>query len=67
MEGESERELEAEEDLDSLFVTCDSKQSTIENLTATIAELGYKAEFILGGASGAGNDGAPMAVSRGCK
>ena len=45
MEDEWERELEAEEDLDLLFVKFDSKQITIEKLIAAIAEHGFEAEL----------------------
>jgi hypothetical protein len=36
--------LEADDDLDLLFVTFDQKQITIEELKATIAEHGFKAQ-----------------------
>ena len=44
MEDEWERELESEDDLDLLFVTYNTKQITIEQLIATIAEHGFAAE-----------------------
>lgn len=37
--------MEAEEDLDLLFVTYDTKRMTIEKLISTIAEHGFDAEL----------------------
>lgn len=37
--------MEAEEDLDLLFVRYNTKQITLESLQATIAEHGFKAEL----------------------
>ena len=45
MEDEWERELEAEEDLDLLFVKYDAKQISIDSLKATIAKHGFQAEL----------------------
>lgn len=45
MEDEWEREMEAEEDLDLLFVTYDPERITIEQLQATISAHGFKAEL----------------------
>ena len=44
MQDEWERELEAEEDLDLLFVTYNTKQITIEELIAIIAVHGFQAQ-----------------------
>lgn len=43
VEDEWERELESEEDLDLLFVSCDFGKVTLEQLQATIKEHGFEA------------------------
>ena len=44
MEDEWERELEAEEDLDLLFVKYNPQQITTDRLIAAIAEHGFEAQ-----------------------
>ena len=44
MEDEWEREIESDVDLDLLFVKFDTKQITIEQLKAAIAEHGFEAQ-----------------------
>ncbi len=44
VEDEWERELEAEEDLDLLFVTYDANKITMEHLNAVIAKHGFDAQ-----------------------
>ena len=46
VEDEWERELEAEEDLDLLFVTYDANRLTVEQLLAKIEELGFEAKVV---------------------